>query len=306
MDRVTARRCITAAVALTAAGGLAVAVPTLTPSLPDVQVRETDLAANVSDLQGSEISSLYEHVRQEFSGPTDAVQHSIGVGDLFSDQGGLGLAGSGPMLNADDPSFDDSFVSNLIGGGLDPAVIQGPPLLDPVPANVFPGGTSGGLFGATEQTISNAMANFIAFSAADAIPGLQAAYQALTEGLVAAELAYNSALVNSQMDTVDQFFGSNTAASDFIDWVLSLNNASLAQTETALNSLLGANFDPEAINSSLVGALNSPGFTVGDWAALLGVSPNELGQIVNAVAASNLFGLLGSTDLGSLFQGIFG
>lgn len=306
MDKSTVRRCITAAVALTAAGALAGAVPALTPALPDVQIREADLTANVSDLQGSEINALYQHVQQEFSGSTDVVQHSIGVGDLFSTHDGLGLAGSGPVPNADDVSLDDSSVSNLIGGGLDPAIIQGPPIIDALPANVFPSGTAGGLFGATDQAISNAMANFIAFSAADAIPGLQAAYQAVTDGLVAAELAFNSALVNSQSASIDQYFGSNTPASDFIGWVFSLNNASLAQTETALNSLLGANFDPQVIHGSLVTALNSEGFTLGDWAKLLGIPPDELSQVVNAVAASNLFGLLGGTDLGSIFGGLFG
>lgn len=297
------RRYLTAAAALIAAAGLVAAVPAVILSLPDVQVRETELAASVADLQGSEISALYEQAQQEFSGPTDAVQNAIGPGDLFSDHEDLGLDGGSPTLNVDDLTLAENALSNLIGAGFDPTVIQGPPItgIDPTNANIFDGNTPGGLFGANDQGVSSAAASVISIFAADAIPALQAAYQSATESLVAAEMAYNSALVNAQIETVDRFFGTNSPAGDFINWVLSLNNTTLAQTETALNSLLGANFDPEAIQGSLVGALNSGGFTLNDWAGLLGMSPDALGQAVNAADASNLFGFLGALDLPHLF-----
>lgn len=300
-----ARRYVTAAAALSAAAGLVVASPTMTPSLPDVQVRATDLTANVSDLHGSEINSLYEHIQQEFSGNTDAIQQDIGPGGLFAGADDLGLGGGSPTLNVDDLTLDENALNNLVGAGFDSSVIQAPVAdVDPSDANVFAGNTPGGIFSASDQAVS-AATNFIAVSAADLLPGLQAAYQTMTEGLVAAELAFNSVLVNTQLDTVERIFGNNTAASDFVSWVFSLNNAALAQNENMLNSLLGANFDPDAIHTSLVNALNAEGFTLNDWAALLGVSPDDLSQIVSAVASSNLFGLLGSMDLGSIFQGLF-
>ncbi|HEU4363277.1 MAG TPA: hypothetical protein VFR27_17470 [Mycobacterium sp.] len=305
MDQV-ARRYTAAAAAVTAVAGLIAAVPTVSPSLPDVQVRATDLTANVSDLQGSEITALYEHVQQEFSGPSDAVQSAIGPGDLFADQNDLGLGGGSPTLNIDDLTLDENSLNNLIGAGFDPTIFQGPPItaIDPATGNVFDGNTSSGLFGANDQSVA-AAASFISITAADVLPGLQAAYQSMTEGLVTAEMAYNSALVDTQLATVDRFFGTDNPASDFINWVLSLNNTSLAQAETAVNSLLGANFDPDAIQGSLVTALNSDGFTLSDWAGLLGISPDDLSQIVSAAEGSNLFGLLGGMDLGSLFQSIF-
>jgi hypothetical protein len=300
-----ARRYITAAAAVTAAAGLIAAIPALTPSLPDVQVRGTDLTANVSDLPGSEVTALYDVIQQEFSGNTDAVQNAIAPGEVFSGDDGIAFGGGDPSLTADDTTVDPSLVTGLLGGSFDPAVISAGPLVGVEPGvNAVGGGTSGGLFGGTDA-LTSAAVSFIALSAADLVPALQAAYQGFTSAVVAAEMAYNDALVNTQVDTVERFFGSGNTASDFISWIFSNNNMLLAQNETALNNLIGANFDPDAIHGSLVTALNAQGFTLDDWAVLLGVSPDELSQVVSAAQSSDLWTLLDGFGLAGIFPGLF-
>lgn len=302
-----ARRNITTVAALVAAAGLIAVVPTVTPTLPDVQVRPADLRANVSDVQGSEINALYEHIQHEFGGAGEPILHDVGTGDLLADDGGMGPGGGSPSLNIDELTLDENSVNNLIGAGLDPAVIQEPPIGTIGTADgaaVGGGSASSGLFSFSENAAS-AVTNFVALSAADSLPMLQAAYQSLTDGLVALELAYNDALVSLQMEAVQQSFGSDNSASDFISWVFSVNNAALAYNETTLNTLLGANFDPDVIHGGLVTALNSEGFTLADWAALFGVSPDDLGQMVSAADATNLLGFLGGVDFASLLPGLF-
>lgn len=303
MEQLAGRYMI--AVAALGAVGLIAAGPVATPSLPDVQIRGFDLAANVSDGAGAELNAFYEHVQQSFGGTLDPARDS-GVGALISDRDDSALGGIGNALfGGEDTTLDENAVSSLVGAGFDPgpvdqiAVGVNAPEFNPVAGN-----SSSGLFGVNDN-ITAAAANFMAISAADVIPALQAAYQSLLNGVVAAELAYNDALVSTQLETVERTFGSDTTASDFVSWVFSVNNATLAQNENLLNSLLGANFDPDTIHGSLVTPLNAEGFTLADWANLLGVSPDALSQAVQTFEASNLFDLLGGVDWTALFAGIF-
>lgn len=304
MDQV-ASRYLTAATALAAAGLVGV-VPIATPALPDIQVRAVGLAANAADLADAQINALYDHIQQEFSGGVD-LSPEIGAGQLPADGGDAALGGIGDaVFNGDDVTLDDNAVTDIVGGGFDPGLLdEGAVAAVSAPDVYTLGGTgSVGALNLNENIVA-AATNFFALSAVDLLPAMQAAYQGFTSGVIAAELALNSALVGSQLDTVEQFFGTDSITNDFVSWILSVNNASLAQTEIALNSLLGAQFDPALIHGSLVDGLNADGFTLGDWAALLGVSPDELSQFIAYFEGSDLFAALSGLDWTSLFPGLF-
>lgn len=300
-----ARRYAIAAAALTAVGVVTVA-PVAAPPLHDRQVRAAELVANVVDLHDAQINALYEHIQQEFSGNTDIIQHSIGPGDLFAGDQGIGFGDDSPTLNLDDLGLSENAVTNLIGGGLDPAALQESPFpgFNPADSGVFDANTPGGLFSANEGV--NAVANLAAISVVNLVPAAQAVYQTFTDGVVATELALNAALVDAQQSAASELTSGDGVANDFLNWMIGANNAALAQQEITLNNLLGANFDPDAIHGSLVSAFNAEGFTVTDWAVLLGISPAELSQAVQAIDGGTLLSMLtGGIDWAGFFPGLF-
>lgn len=298
MDRV-ARRHLTAA----AAAALVAATPTVLPSLPSAQVRGVHLAANVSDLLNAQLNTLYTQIQQEVSAHAAP---GISIAELFTDHdsGDPGMAGLAP--GGEDLTLDTNSVNQLIGPGFDPTVVDGTTILSSIlpDASSFDAAAPGGIFSANEQVVS-AFANFASFSAADMIPVMQTAYQTFTNAVVAAELAVNAAIVNAQMSAAEHLVNSGEAPGDFVSWVFSANNATLAEHENMLNSLLGVNFDPDAIHSSLVGAFSAEGMGASDWAALLGIDSAQLSQFVEASGVSDFLAWLTGMDWTTLFSGLF-
>ncbi len=303
MDRVT-RRCAAAGAGLTV-GALIAAAATATPSLPDIQVREADLAAaNVSDVADLQTNTLYEHVQQEFSG-VDLDQAHSGLAELAPGYAG-GLAGvTDPGVNFGELPLDQALQDGLLGVGFDPAVLHGTPVVDPnVPdAGGFDGGVPGGGMLGGDQT-ANA-AGTVASSVALALQDLPAAYQAFTDGVVSTELALNQALVDFQVAAADKLFGADNIPNEFANWMFSVSNTTLAQAETALNNLLGANFDPDAIHSSLLSGLDLGNFAQDGWLALLGLDPAAIDAVIHAAEVGSWSVVLASFGVPDLFSSLF-
>lgn len=289
-----AHRCATVAAAALAVGGLVAALTPMTQSPPDLQIRDFDLAAVRNVDAGPVVDVAENHVRADLAGTGDPDTQQISLGDLLLGRG-EGDVGDGSTFNAGD--LDQNALSELLGGGFDPQS-----MLAVVPPDVDLGGVvtpTAGVFGGTEQAAGTAAASAVT-GIAVALQGLPAAYQAFAAAVAAIESDLNSSLVAAQVAAAEQLFGDNPEVNDVVNWIYSVNNTLLAQNESAFNSLFGIPFDA---HSSLLGHLD-PGLADADWNVLLGLSPDDFNDIVQALQADNM-SLLGSIDWASWFSGLF-
>lgn len=289
-----AHRCATVAAAALGVGSVVVVLTSMTPALPDVQIRDIDLAAaNVDVSPGLDI--IENHVRPDIVGGGADAQE-INLGSLLFG-GGDGGYGVGSTFHAGE--LDESVLNELTGGSFDPQNLPlGVPFTPDLGGLEIPG--AGAFSGGSGQSAS--------IAAADAAAGfgliLQAipdAQQAMNAAIVAMEAEFNSALVAAQQAAAERLFGDNPEFNDVVNWIFSLNNTVLAQNEAAFNNMLGISFDT---HDSLLGHFD-PAILNTDWTTLLGFSPDEFNEIVNAIQGDNLVLLLGSIDWDGLFGGLF-
>lgn len=287
-----ARRCATVATAAIAVGGLVTALTSTTPSLPDVQIHDIDMAAANVDTN-SIIETIENHVRPDTagSGGTDEIQQ-INLGDLLTGNGD-GELGDGSPFNAGD--LDQSALDAVLSesGGFDAQSVMGTVPFGP-DLGVL-GVPSVSAFTGTETAASSAAASAFA-GIALALNGLPAAYQSLLTGIASAELAFNNALVEAQLGVVGQL-DDGSAASEIAHFIFLANNSIIAQNEHALNSLLGIDLSGDALHNSLFGDFDAGSAAFGaDWDALLAsFSPD----VVSAVLHDNLALLLADLDIPS-------
>jgi hypothetical protein len=309
-----ARRYIAAAAALTA-GSLVAAIFTVTPALPDVQVRDADLAANPSGLD-SQIDVFHDLFQREFgdnpdffepgvSGNADFTQSEFALEQILSDGNALNNAVN-PTVDVGSliPDYDQNTLNELPDGTLNlEGVSQLPGIsVDTPDVNGFDGASlgPGGLAGAGGQAASAGTAEATAISLADAIPALQAAYDTFTAGVVNAELELNHALADAQAAAADKLFGEDSTGADVANWMFSVSNMMLAHNEDALNSLLGADADSGTLQDSLLVHFDANDLAQAGWAALLGLDPDDFDAVVDAAQSGSL-----SVLLNGLFPGVF-
>jgi|GEM_PF-2697115 hypothetical protein len=300
MEHLVHRCALVAAAALSVTGVVAALTPS-TPSLPDVQIRDFDMAAANVDANPI-IETIENHVRPDMAGGGGGDAEQINLGDLLTGNG-EGELGDGSIFNSGD--LDESAINALLGegGGFDAQSVLGSVPLTP-DLGVF-GAPAVGAFGGSEQAAGSAAANAVA-GISLIMQGLPAAYQSLLSSIGAAELAFNNALVEAQLGVVGQF-DDGSPASEIAHFIFIANNSIVAQNEQALNSLLGIDLGGAELQNSLFGDFD-PGVAAfgADWDALLGsFSPD----VVSAVLHDNLALLLTDLDipsyLASFILGIF-
>ncbi|BBY34729.1 hypothetical protein [Mycolicibacter minnesotensis] len=290
-----AHRFATVAAAALTVGGLVTGLTSMTPSLPDVQIRDFDLAAAHIDLNPA-LDIVENHVRPDYLGGGGADGPHIDLGDLFFG-GGDDALGVGSAFSAGELS--EVLLNQLAGGNFDPQELPlGVPYTPSLGSVQLP---SGGLFpGGTEQAINaaaaDAVANFGVF-----LQGLPDPQQLLSTAVITAQLGFNTALVAAQQAAVDRLFGDSPEINDAVNWIFSVNNTVLAQNEESFNNLFGISFDPR---ESLLGHFD-PQIIEADWAATLGFNTDDFNEIVEAIQSDNLMLLLGSIDWEDLFGGLF-
>lgn len=293
MEHLIRRSAAVAASALTFGGLIAVLTPT-NPDLPDIQVRGVDLAA--ANVEAHPVLDIVEnHVRPDVIGDAGYQGQYVDIGELLFGRGGEN-AGAGSGLDVDALSQDE--LTELTGGNFDPQNLPLGLQFDPDPG-AFVTPTTGAV-GGGEQAAGSAAASAAAGIVwmMQAIPDLQ---QALNNAIVAAETEFNSALVAAQQAAADRIFGDDPAVNDAVTWIFSLNNTVLANNEAAFNSLFGIAYDP---HTTLLGGF-APEIAAVDWETLLGFSPDQFDQIIEALQADNLALLMGNLDWAGLFAGLF-
>ncbi|MEO6793786.1 MAG: hypothetical protein ABI253_11420 [Mycobacterium sp.] len=297
-----AQRCATVAAAAVTVGGLIAALTPMTQSPPDLQIRDFDLAAVRNVDTGPAVEMVENHVRADLAGAGDPETQQISLGDLLLGRGLGSLDGvTDPSSNSSDLMIDEQALATLLGGGFDPQALQDAGLsIEPLEWGAVGGvAPSVGAFGGTDQAASSAAASVVTGIAmlAQGFPAMQ---QALGAAVTAVEQEFNSSLVAAQEAAAERLFGDNPEVNDVVNWIYSVNNTLLAQNESAFNSLFGVTFDTQG---SLLGHLD-PGLAEAGWSTLLGFSPDDFNEIVNALQADNI-SLLGSIDWASLFSGLF-
>ena len=290
-----AHRCATVTAAALGVGSLVAVLTSMTPALPDVQIRDIDLAAaNVDVSPGLDV--IENHVRPDIVGTGGADAQDINLGSLLFGSGDDAY-GVGSTYNAG--GLDETVLNELTGGSFDP---QNLPLGLPFTPDLsgLEATTGGALSGGTEQTANSAAAAAISNMSLflQAFPDPQ---QTMTAAVIAVESGFNDALVAAQQAAADRLFGDSPEVNDVVNWIFSLNNTVLAQNEAAFNNLLGVSFDT---HDSLLGHFD-PAILNADWTTLLGFSPDEFNEIVNAIQGDNLALLLGNIDWDGLFGGLF-
>lgn len=286
-----AHRCATVAAAAIAVGGLITALTPATQSLPDLQIRDFDMAAANVDTNPI-IETIENHVRPEMVGIGGGNEQQINLGDVLMGHG-EGELGDGSTFNAGD--LDESALHALLGegGGFDAQSVMG----------TMPFGPDLGVLGAPavsafsggEQAAGNAAASAV-LGISLALQGLPAAYQSVLSGIASAELAFNNALMEAQLGVVGQF-DDGSPASELAHFIFIANNSIVAQNEQALNNLLGIDIGGAALQNSLFGDFDPGSAAFGaDWDALLAsFSPD----VVSAVLHDNLALLLADLDIPS-------
>lgn len=290
-----AHRCATVAAAALTVGGLAAILNPITPSLPDVQIRDFDLAS--ANVDANPVLDVVEnHIRPDFVGAGDDEGQYVNLGDLLFGPGD-GSLGSGSTFDLGD--LDENVLNELAGGNFDP---QNLPLGLAWGADLgLPeASASGGTWSGTEQAASTAAASVFA-GVALMLQGLPEAQQALNDAIIAVESDFNNSLVAAQESAAERLFGDNPEVNDLVTWIFSVNNTVLAHNEAAFNSLFGINFDT---HSSLLSSF-APELSDMEWSTLLGFSPEEFDEIVSAIQADNLTLLLGHIDWGDWFTNLF-
>ncbi len=291
-----ARRCATVTAAALGVGSLVAVLTSMTPALPEVQIRDIDLAAaNVDVIPGLDI--IENHVRPDFVGSGGADAQYINVGSvLFGD--GDDAYGVGSTFHAGE--LDENVFNELTGGSFDPQNLPlGLPSFTPDLAGLeLPGvgSFSGGAGQAANIAAADAAAGFSLIM--QAIPDAQ---QAMNAAIIAMEAEFNSALVAAQQDAADRLAAENPEFGDLVNWIFSINNTVLAQNQAAFNNMMGIGFNPY---DSLLGHFD-PAILNADWTTLLGFSPDQFDEIVNAIQGDNLALLLGGIDWDGFFDSLF-
>src|SRR5574337_1571218 len=289
MDQV-AQRCLTAAAAALAAGGLAGLIATVTPSLPDVEVGDFGLAASLANPVDSQVDIVENHIQQVLGTGGDLTQPQVGLGELLFDRGdGAFNSINDQGFNASDLTPDQTLLNSLAGSGFDlPALLQGPIFVPSLPGSDFNVNSPGGLFGGSnDQEASSAAANVANIANAamfNLLQALPAAQQAFNSGVASAELAFNNALVDAQSSVVDKF-GADSSAADLASWVFGTNNTVVAQGEQTFNNLLGIGLSDGTVENSLLAEFTPGGAAEADWSALTAsLSPAEISAVLDANA----------------------
>jgi len=290
-----AHRCVTLTAAALGVGSLVAVLTSMTPALPDVQIRDFDLtAANVDVSPGLDV--IENHVRPDFVGNGGADAEDLNLGSLLFGSG-ADAYGTGSTFYAGE--LDVTVLNELTGGSFDPQSLPiGAPFTPDLGGLEVPG--AGAFTGGNGQSASVAAADAAAnFSLLlQAIPDAQ---QAMNGAIVVMAAQYNSALVSAQQAAAERLFGDNPEVNDVVNWIFSLNNTVLAQNEAAFNNALGISFDT---HGSLLGHFD-PAILDTDWITLLGFSPEQFDEIVTAIQGDNLVLLLGNIDWDGLFGGLF-
>ncbi|MEO8814603.1 MAG: hypothetical protein ABI307_02875 [Mycobacterium sp.] len=301
-----ARRWVTLTAAALTAGGLVVALAPVMESLPDVQIRDFDLAASLQNNPQPQIDTIENHIRPDLVGTGDVDQSHVGLGDLLFGRDYGTLNGfTDPTSATSELTLDQNLLSSLLGAGFDPEALRDGLLLSPNlsdPADLNGITPTSGLFGGNDQGAANAGAAFVT-SIAQALP---AAQQALYAGIAAAELEFNNALTSAQATAVEQL-GGGSNVTEAANWIFTANNTMLVHDEVGLNNLLGLNLDTASIQNSLLAEFDPGGAAAQtDWNSLLtALTPADFNDIIAALQADNVSLLLGSMDWSSLFPGVF-
>src|SRR5574337_1583786 len=290
MDQV-AQRCLTAAAAALAAGGLAGLIATVTPSLPDVEVGDFGLAASLANPVDSQVDIVENHIQQVLGTGGDLTQPQVGLGELLFDRGdGAFNSINDQGFNASDLTPDQTLLNSLAGSGFDlPALLQGPIFVPSLPGSDFNVNSPGGLFGGSnDQEASSAAANVANIANAamfNLLQALPAAQQAFNSGVASAELALNNALVDAQSSVVDKLGADNPAAADVASWIFGTHNAVVAQGEQAFNNLLGIGLSDGTVENSLLAEFAPGSAAEADWTALAAsLSPADISAVLDANA----------------------
>jgi len=290
-----AHRCATVAAGALSLGSLVAVLTSVTPALPDVQIRDVDLAAaNVDVSPGLDV--IENHVRPDIvGGAADAQEIDLGSLLFGSGDGGYGVGST-----FDGGELDESVLNELTGGGFDPQNLPlGLPSFMPELGGLELSGT-GAFSGGTGQ-VANIAAAEVATGLSLILQAIPDAQQAMNSAIIAMEAEFNSALVAAQQAAAERLFGDNPEFNDAVNWIFSINNTVLAQNEAAFNELFGISFNT---HDSLLGHFD-PAILDADWTTLLGFSPDEFNEVVNAIQGDNLALLLGSIDWDGLFGGLF-
>lgn len=290
-----AHRCGTVAAAALGVGGLVAVLTSMTPAMPDVQIRDIDLAAaNVDVSPGLDV--IENHVRPDFVGNGGADAQEINLGSLLFGSGDDAF-GVGSTFNAGE--VDETVLNELTGGSFDPQNLPiGVPFTPDLGGLEIPG--AGAFSGGTSQAANIAAADAAAgFSLMlQAIPD---AREAMNAAIVAMQADFNNALVEAQQAAAERLAGDNPELNDVVNWIFSLNNTVLAQNEAAFNNMLGISFDT---HDSLLGHFD-PAILDTDWTTMLGFSPDAFNDIVNMIQGDNLALLLDGIDWDGFFAGLF-
>ncbi len=290
-----AHRCGTVAAAALGVGGLVAVLTSMTPAMPDVQIRDIDLAAaNIDVSPGLDV--IENHVRPDFVGNGGADAQEINLGSLLFGSGDDAF-GVGSTFNAGE--VDETVLNELTGGSFDPQSLPiGVPFTPDLGGLEIPG--AGAFGGGTSQAANIAAADAAAgFSLMlQAIPD---AREAMNAAIVAMQADFNNALVEAQQAAAERLAGDNPELNDVVNWIFSLNNTVLAQNEAAFNNMLGISFDT---HDSLLGHFD-PAILDTDWTTMLGFSPDAFNDIVNMIQGDNLALLLDGIDWDGFFAGLF-
>ena len=290
-----AHRCGTVAAAALGVGGLVAVLTSMTPAMPDVQIRDIDLAAaNVDVSPGLDV--IENHVRPDFVGNGGADAQEINLGSLLFGSGDDAF-GVGSTFSAGE--VDETVLNELTGGSFDPQNLPiGVPFTPDLSGLEIPG--AGAFSGGTSQAANIAAADAAAgFSLMlQAIPD---AREAMNAAIVAMQADFNNALVEAQQAAAERLAGDNPELNDVVNWIFSLNNTVLAQNEAAFNNMLGISFDT---HDSLLGHFD-PAILDTDWTTMLGFSPDAFNDIVNMIQGDNLALLLDGIDWDGFFAGLF-
>lgn len=288
-------RCATVTVAALGVGSLVAVLTSMTPALPDVQIRDIDLTAVNIDVTPS-LELIENHVRPDIVGSIGAEAEYINVGSvLFGGSGDVYGAGS----TFDAGAVDESVVNELLGGSFDPQNLPiGVPFTPDLGGLELP---SAGVFGGGSGQAANAAVADMAANFSFILQALPDAQQVFNASIVAMEAEFNRALVEAQMAAAERLFGDNPEFDDLVNWIFSLNNSVLAQNEAAFNAMMGISYNPQ---DSLLGHFD-PEILNADWATMLGFSPDQINEVVDAIQGDNLSLLLGSIDWDWLLDGLF-
>ncbi|MGV0626836.1 hypothetical protein [Mycolicibacter minnesotensis] len=294
-----AHRCVAVASAAVVVAGLVTALTPGTASLPDVQIRDFGLsAATVNAIPAFDI--VENHIRPDFLGDGGAESQQIDLGDLLHGAGTDAVGAGGAGATVDTGDLDPNLVNELAGGELDPQtlLLGGSGLT--LDLGSFEAPSVGAFSAGGEQPTGSAVASSIT-GIGLALQVLPEAQQSINAAIVAVQMEFNSALVAAQQAAVDRLFVDSPELNDLVNWIFMVNNTVLAQNQAAFNSLLGITYDS---HSSLVSGFAQQAAAL-DWGALLGFSPEEFDEIVNAIQSENLALLLGGIGWSDLFAGLF-